>query len=106
MTVVHVDPLEVEQSCSLEDFLAQSLDSVSAHAQDLDLVVEGLGDGLQARGLAVGLALAVGPLAGAALGALVREVGLTQAQQAQEQQRQLNPTQAGQQLPVHQDAHT
>ena len=71
VTVVHVDPLQVEQPRCLEDLPAQHPYVVSAHPEDLDLVVEVGGDSGEAGVGAVRLALPVRPFAVARGRALV-----------------------------------
>ena len=71
VTVVHVDPLEVEQAGRLEHLPPQHPDVVASHPQYLDLVMEVGGDGGEAGVGAVRLALPVGPLAVAGRRALV-----------------------------------
>ena len=71
VTVVHVDPLEVEQAGRLEHLPPQHPDVVASHPQYLDLVMEVGGDGGETSVGAVGLPLPVGPLAVAGRGTLV-----------------------------------
>ena len=96
MTVVHKDSLEVGESGTLEHFLAQPPDVISAHPQDLDVMVQVGRDSIEAGVGAVRLPLAIGPLARAGLGTLVREVarlaeGQGQRQEGPEQQLQAAP---------------
>ena len=75
MAVIHEDPLQVEKSGRLVNVLPQDPDVVVGHPEDLNLVVQVRRDRREAGPRAVGLALAVRPLAVAIARTVVAEVG-------------------------------
>ena len=74
MTMAHEYSLQVEEPGRPEDVLAQDPDVVVCQSEYLDLVIEVGRDGGEAGAGAVGLALAVGPLAVAVFRTVVREI--------------------------------